>query len=71
MDLPNVLIVLLHLSSICMNRLDVDSAGSAVSKTVLCSLILGLKLIKTYDFSFSHFISCEFLIDDTESLKDI
>lgn len=29
----------------CMNRLDVDSADSAVSRTVLCSFLLGLEQI--------------------------
>lgn len=35
----------------CMNRLNVDSADSAVSTAVLCSFLLGLKQIKKYDFS--------------------
>lgn len=52
-----------------MNRLDVDSADSAVSKTVLCSFLLDLKQIKKNMISFSCFISCEFLVDDAESLE--
>lgn len=52
MDLPNVLIVLLNRFVHLHEQTNVDSADSAVSKTVLCSFLQGLKQIKTMIFSF-------------------
>ncbi len=72
MNLPNVLIVLLHwFLSICMNRLDVDSADAAVSRTVLCSFLPVMKQTKKNMISFSYFLSCEFCVNDPESFREI